>query len=429
MNFFNMFNQGNANQFNQFQNNRSSNVDNTRLYKLLGIDKDSDEKTIKKAYLKKSMTGDYRHPDKGGSNEKFQELSMAYNTLKDKKKRELYNKFGEDSLKSDFQEPINMNSLFNFQSSQNPNRLEKGQPIIHRINVTLEELCNGCTKKIKITRDVIIDSISNQIVDENELENICSICKFCNGSGFMNITRQIGPGMIQQIRTTCKQCNGNSRVLKPKYRKIKKEEILNIFIEKGSENGEKIKLNNKGNMQPGKLTSDIIIILNEIPHKIFQRKGNDLLIKRKISLLDAICGFKFLFKHLDNRFIVIKSNDVIKDKEIKCIDNGGMPIKSDTYSYGKLFVIFTVVYPKINELNSEIKVKFKKLFQEIKSFKSLNNNNVEDKLKSLPENSEIDYETLIKIDPKLYGKKNNSKSANDSDSEDEGPNVERCHTM
>ena len=130
MDFFNIFN--NMNNMNQ-RNNK--NIDNDRLYKILEIPKNADQNIIKKAYLKKSMKGEYRHPDKGGNKEKFQILSMAYNTLKDNKKRELYNKYGEDSLKPDFREPIHMNNLFNFHSSfsmntnqTHSNILVKGKP-------------------------------------------------------------------------------------------------------------------------------------------------------------------------------------------------------------------------------------------------------------------------------------------------------------
>ena len=82
MDFFKMFNQ------NMTHNHSSHNntVNNETLYKILGIDKNANEKEIKKAYLKKSMKGEYKHPDKGGNKEKFQKLSEAYNVLKDNKK-------------------------------------------------------------------------------------------------------------------------------------------------------------------------------------------------------------------------------------------------------------------------------------------------------------------------------------------------------
>ena len=429
MDFFNMFNQ-NMSQ----QHNSNKPVNNETLYKILGIEKNASEKEIKKAYLKKSMRGEYKHPDKGGNKEKFQKLSEAYNVLKDEHKKKLYDKYGDESLKPDFQEPMNMNNLFGmnpFMGQRQSQRMQmtKGKPIIHQINVTLEELCKGITKKMKITRKVIINTISKKIVEPNEMSNIVINCHKCNGQGVINITRQIGPGMIQQIRTNCDLCRGNCKKLKPQYKMIDKSEVVSIYIEKGSEHGDKIKLDGKGNMSPGTLPSDIIFVIVESKNKIFQRKGNDLLIKRKISLTDALCGFEFLIKHPDDRYIVVKSNKLIKDKDIKCISNSGMPLKNDNYSYGKLFIMFSVVYPKESELTPQLKELIKKLFLHVKSFNNLGNNNVQEQLAKLPDEIEIDTEQLQNVDPKLFGHKDRTKSANDSDSDDEQMNTQQCRTM
>ena len=137
--------------------------------------------------------------------------------------------------------------------------MTKGSPIIHNIGVTLEELCKGTKKKMKITRKVIVNKITKQVVDSNEMNNITINCPRCNGQGVINITRQIGPGMIQQIRTNCDKCNGSSKKLKPQRIHTDKIEVIEIYIEKGSEHGDKIKLSGKGNMSPGKLPSDIIL--------------------------------------------------------------------------------------------------------------------------------------------------------------------------
>ena len=82
-------------------------------------------------------------------------------------------------------------------------------------------------------------------------------------------------------------------------------------------------------------------------------------------------------------------------------------------------------------MNLEFKNLFRKLFLHIKSYHKLNNNSsyVKKEIEKLPENTELDTEILKDVDPNLFGKKTNYKNANDSDSEDENPNVQRCHTM
>lgn len=71
-------------------------VDNSKFYNILGVDKNADYSTIKKAYFKLAKT---HHPDRGGDKDKFQEIQGAYEVLSDKEKRELYDKYGEDGLK------------------------------------------------------------------------------------------------------------------------------------------------------------------------------------------------------------------------------------------------------------------------------------------------------------------------------------------
>ena len=429
--FPNMSHIPNMSQFHNMQNNRSQKpVDSTRLYKLLNIDKTSTDKQIKKAYILKSMNGEYRHPDRGGDTAKFQQLKQAYDILKDKQKRKLYDKYGEDSLKSNFQEPMNINNLFGVQqrNRQQP-QIQKEKPQFHKLIVSLEDLCKGITKKMKINRRVIINTTTNKICDPLNTSELCNFCQQCKGRGRINLTRQIGPGMIQQLQTKCQQCNGIGKELKSQFKIIQQSEIIELFIEKGSEAGDKIKIEEKGNMSPGKLSSDIIFIIEEKKHTIFQRKGNDLLIKKKINLMDALCGFEFIIQHPDNRFIVVKSDSIIKEKSLKCVDNSGMPLKNDNYSYGKLFILFQVIYPTQEEITPELKNIIKKLFIHIKSYRSLLNLPIEQQLSKLPKESEIDYETLHEIDPKLFGKKNNHKSANDSDSDEDDQQVQKCRTM
>ena len=114
-----------------------------------------------------------------------------------------------------------MNNLFGMnpfmaQQQRRTQQMTKGSPIIHNIGVTLEELCKGTKKKMKITRKVIVNKITKQVVDSNEMNSITINCPRCNGQGVIN-TGQIGPGMIQQIRTNCDKCNGSSKKLKPQY--------------------------------------------------------------------------------------------------------------------------------------------------------------------------------------------------------------------
>ena len=92
--------------------------------------------------------------------------------------------------------------------------------------------------------------------------------------------------------------------------------------------------------------------------------------------------------------------------------------------------MFSVEYPKESELTPQLKTLIKKLFLHVNSFQKLGNNNVQEQLTKLPNEIEIDTEQLKDVDPNLFGKKDKTKSANDSDSDDdEHLNAQRCRTM
>ena len=178
-------------------------------------------------------------------------------------------------------------------------------------------------------------------------------------------------------------------------------------------------------MYPGVITSDIIVIINEIEHPIYKRQGYDLLLKKDISLVDSLCGFKFIVEHPDRRFLVISSKDIIKDRDIKCVETGGMPIKGDTFNNGKLFIVFNIIYPKKEELDNQSLKIFKSILNKAPSYKKFMDRSSE---KDLDEDEDIEHHTLSYIDPKLFGKKNDNRSAHDSDSDEEG-NPQQCKTM
>lgn len=161
------------------------------------------------------------------------------------------------------------------------------------------------------------------------------------------------PGYIVQQQVRCPKCRGKGFDLAAGWHLSKKRETLEVFIDKGSKDGEKLKFRDKGNMQPGCVTGDYCIVLDQVKHPLFKRKGADLLIKKEIPLVDALCGFNFEIEHLDGRKIVVESKpgEVIKDDCVMVIKGEGFPVKDDAGSNGHLFVEFTIDFPKNDSLS------------------------------------------------------------------------------
>jgi len=228
----------------------------------------------------------------------------------------------------------------------------------HKIQVTLSDLYNGKSTKIRATRNMICDKCSGTGAKRAGIE---ATCKSCNGRGVRVITRQIGPGMIQRMESACQDCQGKGETIaeKDKCVKCRGKKVypdaleLDVNIEKGMKNGQKITFTGKAHQEPGLTPGDIIIIIQEKPHDLFIRKGDDLVMKRDLTLSEALAGYSFNVTHLDDRVLVIKSqpNDIVKPGDIRIIEGEGFPKHKNPFLKGNLYIKFNVVFPLPEQLN------------------------------------------------------------------------------
>lgn len=167
--------------------------------------------------------------------------------------------------------------------------------------------------------------------------------------------RQIGPGMVQQIQSVCAECRGEGEVIPPgdrckecKGKKVVQDKkVLEVHIDKGMTNGQKIVFSGEGDQMPGITPGDVIIILDEKPHEVFKRKGNNLFAVQKIPLTIALCGGQFTLTHLDDRVLILNNprGSVIKPGDVKVISGEGMPTYKRPFEKGDLFLTFEVEFP------------------------------------------------------------------------------------
>lgn len=325
----------------------AANVDTTKLYETLGVEKTADEKEIKKAYRKLAVK---HHPDKGGDEHKFKEINAAYEILSDPETRAKYDKYGLEGLEEGGGPGgANADDLFSMffggggrgRRSQGPRR---GEDVNHPIKVSLEDLYNGKTVKLAINRQVLVGEPK--------------MCSTCDGQGVVVELRQIALGMVQQIQRHCHDCEGEGYIAKKK----KERKVLEVLVEKGMKHNQKITFrgmaDEKPNMEPG----NINFIIQEKEHETFKRKGADLLITKSLSLNEALCGFEWKINHLDGREVVIQSRpgEVIKAEAdgakpfVKIVANEGMPSLGNPFVKGNLYVLFRVEFPSDGELTEDV---------------------------------------------------------------------------
>ncbi|KAJ3121881.1 hypothetical protein HK098_003300 [Nowakowskiella sp. JEL0407] len=332
-------------------------VKDTKLYEALGVDPGASDNDIKKAYRKLALKF---HPDKNpDAGDKFKEISHAYEVLSDPNRRENYDRFGEEgageggpgfSPEDLFSQLFGGGGGFGRQQQRGPRR---GKDMAHQLKVSLEDMYKGKLSKLRLSKQVLCATCDGKGGKEGAVKP----CEPCGGRGVKIIMRQMGP-MIQQMQQTCTSCNGEGEIIDPKFRckdclgkKISNEmKVLEVHIDKGMTDGQKITFSGEGDQAPGIIPGDIIIVLEEKAHDRFKRKGDDLYVEVQIDLVTALAGGQCTIPHLDGRVLLITvvPGEVIKPKETKCIANEGMPIYRHPFDKGNLYVSFDVIFPTNN---------------------------------------------------------------------------------
>ncbi|XP_067007681.1 dnaJ homolog subfamily A member 2 [Anabrus simplex] len=344
----------------------------TKLYDVLGVGRNASDLEIKKAYRK--LAKEF-HPDKNPeAGDKFKEISFAYEVLSDPKKRSVYDKYGLKGMQEvghdgptfapdDLFSHLFGGGLFGMgMGGMRSRRPHRGEDMIHSLKVTLEDLYNGKTAKLQLSKNVICTVCDGK----GGRTGASYTCRTCRGSGIKVTYRQLGPGMSQQLQSRCPDCGGEGEVINEKDRcsvcrgkkVVNETKILEVHVDKGMRENQKIYFRGEGDQQPDVEPGDVIIVLHQKPHEKFQRSGDDLLMTHSISLTEALCGFCMTLKHLDGRDLLIKHpmGQVVKPGDVKGIEGEGMPHHRNPFEKGNLYIKFDVTFPE-NHFANEITLK------------------------------------------------------------------------
>ncbi|GJJ08268.1 hypothetical protein Clacol_002478 [Clathrus columnatus] len=307
-------------------------VVDTTLYDLLGVSSRATEDEIRKAYRKKAIQH-HPNPDKPDAAKDFQEIAAAYEILSDPDSRAAYDRLGVEgmaqsngapTMDEDFMENLFGGGIrfgFDFGTGAGARRRpSKGEDSVIPYDVTLEDLYNGKSVKMVMEREVV-----------------CSICK---GSGGRSGAKQ----------KPCIKCDGKGRSIVHTQggRTVKEKKRQEIFIEKGMPNGHRIILQGQGDEEPEVPPGDVIFVLQAQQHASFERSGNDLLTKVRITLSEALLGFsRVLITHMDGRGVRVSSppGKIIRPSETIILRGEGMPIYKQSDEKGDLFVVLELEMP------------------------------------------------------------------------------------
>ena len=315
-------------------------------YKVLGVARSASDQEIKSAYRKLAVK---YHPDKNkeqGAEDKFKEISEAYQVLSDSDKKKTYDLYGEaglrqgeaasgfskfsfskDSFKDPFDlfkemfngdkggfasfssagfqgipgmpempnmsgffggEPMDTGSKFTGFQSMTSNKREKDPDIVHELGVTLDNVYRGATKKLKIGRNILTPS-----------------------------------GESQHF-----------------------EETVEINIKPGWKEGTKITFKEKGEQRAGRIPADVVFMIKDRPDDVFIRDGSNIRYRQKLSLKEALLGKQVEIPTLDNTTVQVNLDTIVNPNSQHLIPGQGLPLVKEPHRRGDLLVDFDIKFPE-----------------------------------------------------------------------------------
>ncbi|MFA7274510.1 MAG: molecular chaperone DnaJ [Crocinitomicaceae bacterium] len=338
-------------------------------YEVLGVSRNADEGEIKKAYRKLALKF---HPDKNPDDKtaenKFKEAAEAYEVLSNAEKRSKYDRFGHAGMSGGFGGGgMDMNDIFsNFGdifgggfggsfggSRGGGSRVVKGTNLRVKMKLTLEEIAEGVTKKIKVNKLVNADGVT--------FKN----CTTCNGTGRVTRVAQTFLGAMQ-TQSTCPSCQGAGKSIDKKPADadqnglLRKEEIIEIEIPAGVEEGMQLSVSGKGNAGPfNGISGDLIVVIEEVAHEFLRRDGEHVHYEAYINFVDAVLGESIEIPTITGK-AKIKIEPGTQSGKMLRLKGKGLPVLQRHHS-GDMFVHINVWTPKkVSKEEKEILENLKK---------------------------------------------------------------------
>lgn len=350
-------------------------------YKILGIEKNASDEDVKKAYRK--LAHQY-HPDKpSGDEAKFKEINEAYQILSDKQKRASYDRFGtSEPFGAGGGNPfsgfsgggfnVNVEDLGDlgdiFESvfegmgfAGNRRTYQRGSDLEIPLNITLEEAFKGAIKDLHFSTLVRCEKCSGQ---GGEVKEGFTKCATCDGKGEVREERRTFFGSFAQVKS-CTKCHGQGRIPNKVCGTCKGtgratgEKHLQVTILPGVHHNQIMTVKGAGeagqhNTEPG----DLYVKIHITPHEKFERHGDNLLLKKEITVFDILLGKKLEITNIDGHEKGVALPTHFNLHEELRLPGEGMP-RLGGFGRGDLLIRFTLKTPK------EPSSRAKKLLEEL----------------------------------------------------------------
>jgi DnaJ family protein A protein 2 len=355
----------------------------TKLYDLLEVSPTATEDEIKKAFRKAAVK---YHPDRNPGNEeaehKFKEINNAYEILLDKRKRQLYDQLGQEGLEAGGP-PGGGFGFPGFGGGRHgPPRTED---VPFKLGVGLEDLYNGKTVRIKVTRKRTCVECLGRGTKDPKIEG--GPCKTCSGQG--RIVKMLRMGnMVQQMVSDCGACHGTGEApIKPEdactmcrgQKTLAQPKELEVNMRPGMRPGQRIVFHGEADEAPGAEAGDVVVTLVLEPEEVRARKRREpasalrpafalmgdsltnLVVEREIELVEALLGWSYTFEHFDGRVVTVMSpeNAPTSTGDLIVVPGEGMPKVGNPTQRGDLYLKMKVRMPR--DLSPDVRAQLQAL--------------------------------------------------------------------
>lgn len=347
-------------------------MEDRSYYEILGVEKTATADEIKKAYRKKAIQ---YHPDKNPGDkeaeEKFKEAAEAYEVLSDEQKRARYDQFGKagvsgaagnggpfgggfsgggmsmDDIFSMFGDIFGGHAGFSGGGGQQGRRRFRGTDLRVKVKLDLKEVSTGTEKKFKLKKYVPCSHCNGTGAEGN---GGTETCPTCGGRGTVIKNQQTFLGMMQ-TQTTCPNCGGEGTVIKNKCKHcsgegvVYGEEVVTVKIPAGVMEGMQLSMHGKGNAgKRGGVPGDLLIVIEEQPHKELIRDENDLVYNLLLDMPTAALGGTVEIPTVDSK-VKVKIDAGTQPGKVLRLRGKGLP-DVNGYGTGDLLVNISVYIPQ-----------------------------------------------------------------------------------
>jgi molecular chaperone DnaJ len=298
-------------------------------YEILGVSRNADAEEIRKAYRKLAVK---YHPDKNPGDktaeEKFKELSEAYEAVSDPQKRAAYDQYGHAAFDprqrasrgfggsggGGFHDPFDIfrevfggggGNIFEsiFGGGHDPSAPQRGDDLRYDLEISLEEAALGCEKEISVSKLDKCETCDGSGAEQGSKMRTCSTC---GGRGQVLMARG-----IFSIAQTCPNCKGAGRILERPCKSCLGEgrrehsSKIKLRIPAGVDGGSRLRSSGNGEAGlRGGPTGDLYVMLHLKAHEMFQRDGDDLLCEVPVSFVQAALGAEIEVPTLEGRAVI-----------------------------------------------------------------------------------------------------------------------------